>query len=58
MKRMKKGDNVMDERIKRYQRERDAVFHRWHDGMIGRDAARVAIATITVWIEMLAGVGK
>lgn len=49
-----KGQSVRDERIKRYQRERDAVFHRWHDGMIGRDAARVAIATITVWIEMLA----
>lgn len=47
---------MISDRIARYQRERDAVFHRWHDGMIGRDAARVAIATITVWIEKLAGV--
>ena len=49
---------IIEERIARYQRERELVYLRWYRTGEGRDRARAAVRMITGWIERMAGYGQ
>jgi hypothetical protein len=47
----------IEERIERYQHERNEQFARWNNYEVSRESARTAIGTLTRWIELLGSVG-
>ena len=44
---------AIEERIERYQSERAEQFSRWCAYEVERESVRVAVRTLTRWIEML-----